>query len=150
MPQEGSLQEHLVQYRKHIDELIPNTNNSGLIIIDFESWRPIFRQNWGVLSSYKEVSYQIEHERHPFWTKQRYETEVDTYTQDTVLYSSHVRLTNRFFLFFILFSISINFTFLGGKTFRSCRQRVCSKDDTIIKTSKAKCYVGILRLSLLL
>jgi hyaluronoglucosaminidase len=44
---------------------IPDVNNSGLVIIDFESWRPVFRQNWGVMKPYKGVSYEIEKERHP-------------------------------------------------------------------------------------
>lgn len=76
VPQEGNLTAHLEIYRKHVDELVPDRDNSGLVIIDFESWRPIFRQNWGVLSAYKDVSYQIERERHPFWLKQRREAEV--------------------------------------------------------------------------
>jgi Hyaluronidase len=57
-------------------ELVPDVSNNGLIIIDFESWRPIFRQNFGVLAAYKDVSYQIEKERHRLWPKQRQETEV--------------------------------------------------------------------------
>lgn len=65
-------------YRQHIDELVPDVNNNGLVIIDFESWRPIFRQNFGVLVPYKDVSYQIERERHPFWLRQQQEAEVRT------------------------------------------------------------------------
>lgn len=76
VPQEGNLTKHLEIYRQHVEELVPEKNNSGLIIIDFESWRPIFRQNYGVLAIYKDVSYQIERERHPFWFKQRLEAEV--------------------------------------------------------------------------
>ncbi|GBP03434.1 Hyaluronidase [Eumeta japonica] len=42
---------------------------SGVGIIDFESWRPIYRQNFGVLTPYKDVSYEIERKRHWWWTK---------------------------------------------------------------------------------
>lgn len=80
VPQEGSLSRHLEQYRQHIDEMVPDGNNTGLIIIDFESWRPVFRQNWGVLTAYKNVSYQIEQKRHPLWQKKRQEAEVRAYT----------------------------------------------------------------------
>lgn len=76
VPQEGNLTRHLEVYRKHIDELVPDVNNEGLIVIDFESWRPIFRQNWGALLLYKDVSYQIEKQRHPFWSKQQQQSEV--------------------------------------------------------------------------
>lgn len=76
VPQEGNLTKHLEIYRLHVDELVPDVNNTGLIIIDFESWRPIFRQNWGVLAAYKDTSYQIERQRHPFWQKQRQQAEV--------------------------------------------------------------------------
>jgi hyaluronoglucosaminidase len=76
VPQEGNLTRHLEIYRQHVDELVPDVNNDGLVVIDFESWRPIFRQNWGDLLPYKDVSYQIEQERHPFWMRQSRETEV--------------------------------------------------------------------------
>lgn len=94
VPQSGNLTEHLKIYRQHVEELVPDKLNSGLVIIDFESWRfastkdpekrfkttkhfrPIFRQNFGALQSYKDVSYQIEKQRHPFWQRQRQEAEV--------------------------------------------------------------------------
>lgn len=37
----------------------------GIGVIDFESWRPVFRQNFGVLKPYKDLSYDIERKRHP-------------------------------------------------------------------------------------
>lgn len=76
VPQEGNLTKHLEIYQMHINELVPDVNNNGLIIIDFESWRPIFRQNFGSLVPYKDLSYKIERERHPFWIKSRQEKEV--------------------------------------------------------------------------
>ena len=76
MPQEGSIEQHLVQYKKHVDEQIPDINNSGLIIIDFESWRPIFRQNFGALKPYKDLSIKIEQKNHPFRYKSINEAEV--------------------------------------------------------------------------
>lgn len=39
----------------------------GLGIIDFEVWRPVFRQNFGVLTRYKDYSYDIERKNHPIW-----------------------------------------------------------------------------------
>ncbi|KAJ4431247.1 hypothetical protein ANN_19844 [Periplaneta americana] len=40
----------------------------SLGIIDFEFWRPIFRQNWARLEPYKTLSIKLERERHPFWS----------------------------------------------------------------------------------
>lgn len=76
VPQEGNLSKHLELYRQNVDELVPDQSNEGLIIIDFESWRPIFRQNFGVLTPYKNISFQIEKQRHPIWQKQRQQAEV--------------------------------------------------------------------------
>nr|XP_023016548.1 hyaluronidase-like [Leptinotarsa decemlineata] len=67
VPQKGNLTKHLEIFRALLKELIPDENFSGIGIIDFESWRPIFRQNFGVLSEYKNLSISIEKRRHPFW-----------------------------------------------------------------------------------
>ncbi|GAB0093057.1 Hyaluronidase [Sergentomyia squamirostris] len=67
VPQEGSLHEHLNIFNKHLDELIPNTDYEGIAVIDFESWRPVFRQNFGTLQPYRNLSVRIERERHPKW-----------------------------------------------------------------------------------
>lgn len=77
VPQEGSIEQHLVQYKKHVDQQIPDTNNSGLIIIDFESWRPILRQNFGDLTPYKDFSFKIEKQNHPDWTEKKQKSEVN-------------------------------------------------------------------------
>ncbi|XP_063391644.1 hyaluronidase PH-20-like [Cydia fagiglandana] len=76
VPQEGDLDEHLTAFRFVLDQAIPDPDFSGIGIIDFESWRPVFRQNsWGVLTPYRNLSLQIERQRHPFWTKSMIERE---------------------------------------------------------------------------
>ncbi|ERL95163.1 hypothetical protein D910_12432, partial [Dendroctonus ponderosae] len=64
VPQEGNLSSHLRIFDEIVDQLIPNKQFS-----DFESWRPIFRQNWGVLTPYKELSEKLEKKRHPIWSE---------------------------------------------------------------------------------
>ena len=49
---------------------------SGIGIIDFESWRPIFRQNFGTLVPYKDVSIEIEKKLHWWWPKPWIQNEV--------------------------------------------------------------------------
>lgn len=68
VPQEGDLQKHLQIFQKHLIEQIPDGSFSGIGVIDFESWRPIFRQNWASLEPYKTVSIKLERERHPYWS----------------------------------------------------------------------------------
>lgn len=75
VPQQGNLNEHLHVFRKHVDELVPDTSNDGLAIIDFESWRPVYRQNFGTLQPYRDLSEEIERRRHPLMPKQRIEAE---------------------------------------------------------------------------
>nr|XP_040236476.2 hyaluronidase Tab y 2.0101-like [Anopheles coluzzii]XP_040236477.2 hyaluronidase Tab y 2.0101-like [Anopheles coluzzii]XP_040236478.2 hyaluronidase Tab y 2.0101-like [Anopheles coluzzii]XP_040236480.2 hyaluronidase Tab y 2.0101-like [Anopheles coluzzii]XP_040236481.2 hyaluronidase Tab y 2.0101-like [Anopheles coluzzii]XP_040236482.2 hyaluronidase Tab y 2.0101-like [Anopheles coluzzii]XP_040236483.2 hyaluronidase Tab y 2.0101-like [Anopheles coluzzii]XP_040236484.2 hyaluronidase Tab y 2.01 len=75
VPQEGNLTEHLEIFERHLDELIPDRNFSGIGIIDFESWRPIYRQNFGSLQPYKDLSVKIERERHPYWSGNHLERE---------------------------------------------------------------------------
>ncbi|XP_049540426.1 hyaluronidase Tab y 2.0101-like [Anopheles darlingi] len=75
VPQEGNLTEHLELFERHLDELIPDRNFSGIGVIDFESWRPIYRQNFGSLQPYKDLSMKIEKDRHPYWSASRLERE---------------------------------------------------------------------------
>lgn len=51
----------------------------GLAIIDFEHWRPIFDENFGSLSPYKEYSMEIEKYNHPYWQKEELKKEVSIY-----------------------------------------------------------------------
>jgi len=68
VPQEGDLKEHLEIFRKHLIKQIPDESFSGIGVIDFESWRPIFRQNWASLEPYKTLSIKLEREQHPIWS----------------------------------------------------------------------------------
>nr|CAD7193756.1 unnamed protein product [Timema douglasi] len=67
VPQEGNLTHHLMKIRQDIDRLVSNRFFDGMGVLDFESWRPIFRQNWGTLLPYRELSRAIEKNRHPSW-----------------------------------------------------------------------------------
>lgn len=75
VPQQGNLGEHLQVFRQHMNELIPDKNNEGLAIIDFESWRPVYRQNFGTLQPYRNLSEDIERKRHPLAPEKRIEAE---------------------------------------------------------------------------
>uniref|UniRef100_A0A8D8UZ88 Hyaluronidase n=1 Tax=Cacopsylla melanoneura TaxID=428564 RepID=A0A8D8UZ88_9HEMI len=67
VPQEGDLELHIESLEAQINgKLIPDRSFSGLGIIDFEHWRPVFEENFGSLDEYRRVSRKIEKSRHPF------------------------------------------------------------------------------------
>ena len=65
LPQLGNLTQHLETFRLRLDKFVPDRNFSGIGIIDFESWRPIFRQNWGSAKLYADRSIEHERQLHP-------------------------------------------------------------------------------------
>ncbi|XP_023950442.2 hyaluronidase A [Bicyclus anynana] len=67
VPQQGNLELHLTVFRESLNKSIPNPDFSGVGIIDFESWRPIFRQQFGTLTPYIDLSMNIEKRRHWWW-----------------------------------------------------------------------------------
>lgn len=75
MPQAGSLSDHMDIFAQHVNELIPDVNNDGLAVIDFESWRPVYRQNFGTLQPYKDLSVHMVRQAHPLWSDRRIEEE---------------------------------------------------------------------------
>jgi len=52
---------------------------TGLAIIDFEHWRPMYEENFGSLSLYKDYSMEIEKYNHPHWQKEDLLREVCIY-----------------------------------------------------------------------
>lgn len=67
VPQKGNLKYHLKLFEELVNELMPDEQFAGVGIIDFESWRPIYRQNFGTLAPYRDLSIQVEKKSHPFW-----------------------------------------------------------------------------------
>lgn len=60
IPQNGSLEEHLKKVQSQIPETLTK-DSSGLVVIDWESWRPLWDRNWGSKEMYRERS--IDHAR---------------------------------------------------------------------------------------
>ncbi|CAG9858168.1 unnamed protein product [Phyllotreta striolata] len=75
VPQEGDLAEHLKAFQESLDDVVPDESFAGIGIIDFESWRPVFRQNFGSLTNYRRASVALEREKHPGWSEKELEHE---------------------------------------------------------------------------
>ncbi|XP_058794315.1 hyaluronidase-like isoform X2 [Phymastichus coffea] len=71
VPQEGKLGLHLRRFREQLDELLPDREFAGLGVLDMESWRPVFRQNWAALQLYRNYSLELERRRQPHWSPAR-------------------------------------------------------------------------------
>ncbi|XP_026168108.1 hyaluronidase PH-20 [Mastacembelus armatus] len=56
IPQNGNLPEHLAKAQRQIDYYIPEDSTPGLAVIDWESWRPVWDQNWGSKRIYQNLS----------------------------------------------------------------------------------------------
>ncbi|XP_024877571.1 hyaluronidase-like [Temnothorax curvispinosus] len=99
VPQEGDLKKHLETFQKHLIKQIPDGSFSGIGVIDFESWRPIFRQNWASLEPYKTLSINLEREKHPNWSdgairkeaKRRFEKYGRVFMEETLKMAKKLR-----------------------------------------------------------
>ena len=49
---------------------------AGVGVLDFESWRPTYRQNWASLNVYRDKSRALERRLHPLWSKASVDKEV--------------------------------------------------------------------------
>ncbi|XP_077374230.1 hyaluronidase PH-20-like [Festucalex cinctus] len=56
IPQNGNLTAHLLKARRQIDHVIAEDESPGLAVIDWESWRPLWAQNWGSKRIYQKLS----------------------------------------------------------------------------------------------
>lgn len=56
VPQNGNLAEHLAKAKSQIDHSISHDSSPGLAVIDWESWRPLWEQNWGSKRIYHKLS----------------------------------------------------------------------------------------------
>nr|QHB21608.1 venom hyaluronidase 1 [Platymeris rhadamanthus] len=92
VPQEGNLDTHLKKFKTQLLEAIPDPDFKGIGIIDFEHWRPIFRENWASLDIYRKRSKEIEKKKHPFLNRtiiekkatSRFEKSAFTFMDDTL------------------------------------------------------------------
>lgn len=75
MPFNGNISNHLIQLQIDIDKLIPNKTFDGIAVLDFEGWRPTFRQNFGEHRIYRESTLRHVTKKHPTWTKDQIEAQ---------------------------------------------------------------------------
>ncbi|CAH1404349.1 unnamed protein product [Nezara viridula] len=133
VPQEGNLKKHLILFEKELEKNIPDKNFSGVGVIDFEHWRPIWRENWGILDKYRQHSIKIEKEKHPFWSKsaienraiQRFEKAASRFIDETL--SKAMKLRPRGQWGYYAYPYCFNFT--PKNPDKKCTQNVQKDND---------------------
>lgn len=65
IPQLGNLSLHLERVRQDINSVIPDPKFTGLAVIDFHAWKPLYQQNFGDLEIYKTQSKAYTKKMHP-------------------------------------------------------------------------------------
>ncbi|MGH0188091.1 UNVERIFIED_CONTAM: hypothetical protein FKN15_028078 [Acipenser sinensis] len=64
VPQEVPIEKHLSTAKLEMEELL-REDFSGLAVIDWEEWRPLWARNWGSMMKYRRVSEALVRLRHP-------------------------------------------------------------------------------------
>ncbi|XP_075039964.1 hyaluronidase-1-like isoform X2 [Mixophyes fleayi] len=71
LPQNVSLRDHLNQTYKDLITTIVSPDFTGVAVIDWEDWRPLWDRNWDQKSIYKKQSKELVRERHPQWSDEQ-------------------------------------------------------------------------------
>ncbi|KAK2534533.1 Hyal1 [Columba livia] len=68
LPQNASLEAHLHQATWDIKVTLPSPAYSGLAVIDWEKWRPLWIRNWDSMDIYRQKSEELVWQQHPQWS----------------------------------------------------------------------------------
>uniref|UniRef100_A0A4X2LKE2 Hyaluronidase n=1 Tax=Vombatus ursinus TaxID=29139 RepID=A0A4X2LKE2_VOMUR len=72
-PQNASLRAHLDAMERDLEAAIPSRAFSGLSVIDWETWRPLWVRNWDKKGVYRTMSAHLVRQRYPTWPQGRVE-----------------------------------------------------------------------------
>ena len=135
IPQLGNLTAHLNKCIKDIETFIPHENFSGLAVIDWESWRPLWAwEGWGSGLIYQTASIKKVQKDHPDWhikniteqAQKEFESAAKSYMLQTVKLARSLRPKAQWG--FYLFPDCYNYA-KNGSDF-TCH------NDTIIRNNK--------------
>ncbi|NXG76880.1 HYAL1 protein, partial [Baryphthengus martii] len=65
LPQNTSLKAHLHQATQDIKITLPSPAYTGLAVIDWEKWRPLWLRNWDTMHIYQQKSEELVRQQHP-------------------------------------------------------------------------------------
>ncbi|NWX31299.1 HYAL1 protein, partial [Notiomystis cincta] len=67
LPQNSSLETHIQRATRDIEVTLSSPNYSGLAVIDWERWRPVWVRNWDSMEIYQQKSEELVRQQHPQW-----------------------------------------------------------------------------------
>ncbi|XP_066553610.1 hyaluronidase-1 [Amia ocellicauda] len=82
VPQNASLLEHLDLAWADIERYIPHAAFSGLAVVDWESWRPLWVRNWDSKEVYCNASRTLVQQKHPDWPPSKVDSEAQREFQE--------------------------------------------------------------------
>ncbi|KAM9216781.1 hyaluronidase-4-like [Dugong dugon] len=74
IPQNVNLSKHLQKTADDIAKVIPWWRSEGLVIVDWENWKPQWDRNWGNRIIYKNYSLAFTRSHHPDWSEMKVKT----------------------------------------------------------------------------
>ncbi|XP_046951487.1 hyaluronidase-4-like [Lynx rufus] len=74
IPQNMSLSKHLRKTADDIAKVVSWWRSEGLVVIDWESWKPQWDRNWGKRIIYKNHSLAFTRNHHPDWSEMKVKT----------------------------------------------------------------------------
>uniref|UniRef100_A0A8C3VVG5 Hyaluronidase n=1 Tax=Catagonus wagneri TaxID=51154 RepID=A0A8C3VVG5_9CETA len=74
IPQNVSLSKHLRKTADDIAKVVPWWRSDGLVVLDWESWKPQWDRNWGNRIIYKNYSLAFTRNHHPDWSEMKVKT----------------------------------------------------------------------------
>lgn len=74
IPQNVSLSKHLRKTANDIAKFVPWWRSDGLVVLDWESWKPQWDRNWGSRIIYKNFSLAFTRYHHPDWSEMKVKT----------------------------------------------------------------------------
>ncbi|XP_073501262.1 hyaluronidase-1-like isoform X2 [Phyllobates terribilis] len=68
LPQNASLGEHLDKVHQDLTTFMADKNFTGVAVVDWEHWRPLWDRNWEGMLLYQQRSLQLLSQWHPNWS----------------------------------------------------------------------------------
>lgn len=77
VPQNSNITLHLATLKEQLQNDVGDPSYGGLIVLDFEAWRPLWGENYDSLNVYQKASIQLVQREQPSWNSSQVLTEAE-------------------------------------------------------------------------
>nr|XP_027789866.1 hyaluronidase-1 [Marmota flaviventris] len=137
LPQNASLHAHLARTFQDIQDAMPESDFSGLAVIDWEAWRPRWAFNWDTKDIYRQRSRALVRAQHPDWPETWVEAEAQAQFQEAArawmagTLQLGQALRPRGLWGFYGFPDCYNYDFLRSNYTGECPPGICAQNDQL-------------------